>query len=362
MRKRYITLFIISVLLLVALQEFLRATNRAEAGANAGAQWIWSLPRGEHGAPTAVFAAKDFTLDFKPVRAEVEIAGDEEYQLLINGRGVAAGRYREQLDAYPVGRILRQGGNRIVVELRSARGVGGLLLRLHVDGANGERTTIVSDGSWRTMRRYVQGFSRPTSRSWGEPVRVWGTPPTGRWNAIGNVRRALTLRRLQGGKERRPQPSRRAMPLGRRWLTTGEYGGEPLGKWVTFDFGREKVGFVNLKFAAQYSENGLLFYGLHRPKDGIETPDEAIIRTPGRGHWTSSAPARFRYVTVVGAPQVTHAEVLEVVPQLAHDLMGRRQVEPLFGVDRRLTLVSPLEHEIRRKLQGVPGLAGREEG
>jgi len=101
---------------------------------------------------------------------------------------------------------------------------------------------------------------------------------------------------------------------------------------------------------------------LRKPKDGIENPDEVIMRPLGREHWTSAAPGRFRYLTVVGVSQVTRAEVVPVVPELADELAAREPIEPLFGVDRRLSLVSPVEHEIRRKLEGVPGLAGRKEG
>ena len=212
------------------------------------------------------------------------------------------------------------------------------------------------------MRPFVKGFSRPTSAKWGEPVRVWGTPPTGRWEASGYVHRALTLRRLQGGRELRPEPATRLQFLGEKWQPLEQFGVEPLGPWVTFDFGRERTGFVNLNFADTKASNGFLFYGIHRPRQGLENPDEVIMRIAGRSHWTSAAPAHFRFVTVVGAPQVTRAEVVPVAPQLADELVAREPVDPLFGVDRSLTLVSPVENEIRRKLEGIPGLAGRKEG
>jgi len=362
MSRRYVLAFLLAVVALVAAREFLVAKERAEASANAGAEWIWSPPRGRPGMPVVMFAAKDFELDFKPVRAELEIAGDEEYHLMVNGRGVAAGRYRSRLDAYPVGNILRLGANRLLVELRSARGVGGLLVRLHVSGAEGRSTTIVSDGSWRVMRRYVQGVSRPTSATWGEPVRVWGAPPTGRWPASTKVHRALTLRRLQGGRARRPMPAWRNQQPGHRWLPAEEFGTEPLGPWVTFDFGRPRTGFVNLNFADNQASNSFLFYGLRRPKEGLDNPDEVVIRSGGRAHWTSAAPAKFRFITVVGAPQVTRAEVVPVVEALASELVARQPVEPLFGVDRSLTLMSPVEYEIRRKLESIPSLARRKEG
>ena len=135
-----------------------------------------------------------------------------------------------------------------------------------------------------------------------------------------------------------------------------------MGRWVTFDFGRVRTGFVNLNFADRMPSNGFLYYGQHRPKEGIEDPDEVIMRIAGRSHWTSAAPAHFRFITVVGATDVIRAEVVPVVPSLADELVAREPIDPLFGVDRSLTLVSPLENEVRGKLEGIPGLARRKEG
>jgi hypothetical protein len=51
-----------------------------------------------------------------------------------------------------------------------------------------------------------------------------------------------------------------------------------------------------------------------------------------------------------------------VLPHLVGDLMERPVVRPLFSIERELTLVSPVENEVRGKLEGVAGLAGRKEG
>ena len=76
----------------------------------------------------------------------------------------------------------------------------------------------------------------------------------------------------------------------------------------------------------------------------------------------SAAPAKFRFVSVVGAPSVTGGEVVPVVPGLVGDLAARAAATPLLGINRQLSLVSPVEHEVRSKLEGIPSLAGRKEG
>jgi hypothetical protein len=362
MKRRDLLVLILAAIALWAAQELVRARAQARASNRASAAWIWRTLPGRRGAPTVVFAAKDFKLGFEPIQAQLEIAADEEYHLMLNGHGVAAGRYQERLDSYPVGDALRRGGNRIVVELRSARGAGGLFLRLHVTGGRGESATIVSDGSWRIMHQWVAGVSLPTSQSWGEPVQVWGTPPSGRWLATSKIQPTLTTRRLQGGKRLKPLRAVRSQRLGERWQPAEPFAAEPLGPWVTFDFGRELAGYVNLRFADTERSDGFVFYGLRRPRAGLENPDEVIIRARGRNYWTSAAPASFRFVTVVGLPDVTAGEVVPIVPELIGDLAQRPPVTPLFGIDRELTLVSPVEDEVRGKLEGVTGLAGREEG
>jgi hypothetical protein len=359
-RRNLVWILAVAVVL-VAARQAVRWMRHVDSGPAADADWIWAQQRGEPGTPMVFFAIKDFDLAFEPRQAELRVLADEEYQLAINDRGVCAGRYQlgAPLDAYPVGLSLHRGTNRLAVELRSARGAGGMLLRLEIAGSNGERAAVVSDGSWRIVRRFDEALFAHGDPAAAEAPVVWGQP-AGRWGAPGAAP-ALTLRRLRGGL-RGVDPAERLRRLGGHWEPAPPHGGDPLGRWVTFDFGHEGAGFLNLLFADTAGGRAFVFYGVRQPKDGLEDYDEVVLRAPGRDHWTTSAPARFRYVTVVAEPAVSGAELVPVDPRLAAPLFERAPEPDLFGIERRRELVTPVEDEVRRKLEGVPGLAGRKEG
>src|SRR6476659_5880738 len=121
------------------------------------AEWIWT-PLNRHATlPVAFLAVRDFDLDEPPAAARLLAAGDEEYVLYLNGKLVGAGAHAPgvpgaPLDVYEVGPLLRPGGNRLVAELRSARGAGGFLARLE-ESASG-RTIVASDRRWRRHDRH----------------------------------------------------------------------------------------------------------------------------------------------------------------------------------------------------------------
>lgn len=360
--RRALLLLLAAALLIVAARQALRWMAHVGTGPAAHADWIWAEQRGAAGTPVVFFAVKDFELDFEPREAEVRILADEEYQLTINGRGLGAGRYRSgaPLDVYPVGRGLHRGSNRLVVELRSARGAGGLLLRLEAAGPDGQSASVVSDRAWRIVRRYdaelLAGGVEGTDE---EPV-VWGQP-AGRWGAPAAAP-ALTLRRLQGDQRRDIVHAARMRRPGGRWEPAPHHSTEALGAWVSFDFGGEQTGFLNLRFGGQSGGSAFAYYALRQPHGGLEGYDEVILRAPGRDHWTASAPARFRYVTIVAAPEVSAAELVPVDPRLAAPRLERDGEPILFGIESRTALVTPVEDEVRRQLEGVARLAGREEG
>jgi hypothetical protein len=363
-RRRILWLLPLTVLVLIGAGQTVRWVRHTATGPTAGAQWIWAHPRGEPGTPMAFFAVKDFELSFRPREAELRLLADEEYHVTLNGWGLATGRYRdgEGVDAYPVGKALKRGRNRIFVELRSGRGAGGMLLRLDVSGAGGQSATVSSDESWRILRRFDPEATQPGHSQYSEDPVVWGEQPAGRWGQRREATRALTLLRLQGKQGGRPVAARRIRLQAHRWLEVEPLAREALGPWVSFDFASERVGFLSLHFADAETSTGYVYYGLRRPPQGLGEPEDIIIRAFGRERWTSSAPARFRFVTIVGAPAVAAAEVLPVDPSLAADRMGGRPQGGLFGVETPPILVSPVEDEVRRKLEGVAGFTGREKG
>ncbi|MDH3404753.1 MAG: hypothetical protein OES32_14180 [Acidobacteriota bacterium] len=362
-RWRSLLLVAATALVLIAARQVLRRAGSPAAAAAPGAEWIWAETRGEAGAPAAFFAVKDFALDFPVTHAELRIVADEEFRATLNGRDFGAGSYPESgaLAAYSVGDVLGR-RNRLLVELRSARGAGGLLAWLDVSGRGGRRQTVVSDGTWRVVRRFDESLPRPGSRFRGEPPRVWGPQPTGRWGRPTAVVDTLSLRGLQNGAWRPAVPAVRLGRHGAPWRVARPRATRPLGPWVRFDFGRERTGYLTLRFADRDSGRGFVYYELRRPPDGLAGYGDVVLRIAGRDHWTASRPAKFRFVTVAGMPAVTRVEVIPVNPDKVAGLLAREPLPSLLGIERRGTLVSPVEDEIRGQLEGVPGLARRKEG
>ena len=67
---------------------------------------------------------------------------------------------------------LRSGENRIVLEVESATGAGGILFAL--DAGDREKV-LVSDATWRVAA------SEEEARAGGRPAIVWGKPPMHPW-------------------------------------------------------------------------------------------------------------------------------------------------------------------------------------
>jgi len=127
----------------------------------APARWIW-FPSGRTLPNTFMLFRRSFELAFQPVRASGWLAADSRYLLTVNGRRVQWGPpptdpRRTEADPVDLARYLRPGRNVIGVQvLFYGHGEGtwvtgkpGLLARLTMEGAGGERLELITDGSWR---------------------------------------------------------------------------------------------------------------------------------------------------------------------------------------------------------------------
>ena len=156
------------------------------------AQWVWAQTRVSSGVPVAFFATRDFDLPANRYFTRIKIAGDPQYTLYFNGREVGGRRQGAEvaLDVYDVSSTARTGRNRIVVAMRSANGVGGLIVS--VDIAAEYQNMLITDRDWRIVRRWRDDlpFRDPPRTWWSSPMTL-GAPPAGRWNFLS--RRAGTF-------------------------------------------------------------------------------------------------------------------------------------------------------------------------
>ena len=311
------------------------------------AAWIWAALPLSYTEPVAFWAVRDFALDEVPAAAELSILGDDEYVAYLNGRRVGSNRYvpGAPVDRYRVEELLVPGGNRLAVELRSARGAGGLLARLDLGRGEG---AIESDESWRIVRRHHPGLVRgwqplgePAAGGAEEPY-LWGRPPVGRWGRPREVRERPLAAAVAEPCAPRPAVARSAAP----------------GFRQVFDWGEEVFGYLTLRLDPALAGEppvGLLLTGAE-PRRPLEDPELAapVVPLPLLPVWTDVLPRRFRYASITGLPTLVAAEVLPVDPGAAALLPdpGSAPPTPLLGLDAPLHL-TPAERAVRRRIDGV---------
>ncbi len=150
------------------------------------AQWIWPQNRLAEGKPVAFFATRNFDLPPNRSFTRIKMLGDPEYTLYFNGV-VVGGRHvaddNEALDTYDVSSLARDKQNRIVVAVRSANGVGGLIASIDLTQEFGN--FIVTGGDWHIVRGWRDDLLlRDPPASQITSPRLLGRPPARRWNYL----------------------------------------------------------------------------------------------------------------------------------------------------------------------------------
>ena len=164
----------------------------------------------------------------------------------------------------------------------------------------------------------------------------------------------------------------RRLGVGEFWQETSEWlpsrrlrpSSPSLGREVTFDWGREVTGYLGLFFGTRKWPKALLYYGCETPGPQA-SPDDRALGARGRLLWTAATPRRFRCVTVLAPEGVRGAFVVEVDETRAGTLLAAGETGPpegVFGLVEPPPLVTPVEHEIRRELEGLTGLVGGQPG
>ncbi|MDA8016570.1 MAG: hypothetical protein MPN21_03895 [Thermoanaerobaculia bacterium] len=319
------TFFLVLLLLVlgaVALERNLRPWRAYYSEPGVGAQWIWAPDTADSGVPTTFWLVRDMDWPSSTALAgRLAIAAAEGYELWLNGQRVgsrqtAIGGARIESDLYDVTGFLEAGVNRIVVEVRSSRGAGGLLASLR--DAEGQ-PLLVTDGSWRVVRRFdralLQGRTPSLQIDDSEPPAeapvVWGHPPTGRWR-VGTTQNPRKLPDLRPTAPTRFLPMRLRYPSpGSQWHPVKPQNRYPSVKSQRLvDFGEEITAFLALDFhrtpdAKRDGAPMLLFLSRDRlPRPGLQDlrPDVVAVPMPGAPGWRDLHPRRFRYVAVIGAP------------------------------------------------------------
>jgi hypothetical protein len=309
-RSRTLTLIVVILALALAvLAERARWFGRLRAAAAPEVVWIWSGPPTRAARPESFYAVGEVELERVPAEATLVVLADPEYLLTINGRWIGSGRYAAggALDRYRVAPALVAGRNRILLELRSAAGAGGVALRLE-DGSG--RLLFASGPDWQIHRSARSAGILGEVAAAGAPAHVLGASPLGRWGIppAGEVR---ALPRRGGAAPRLPVAFRHSGED--EWRRTGQRPGRALAAaaHLQLDFGREIAGYLTIAARDLAADDRALLRFTSEPPAGIDwVPDQVLLPIADAGVWRDSEPRRFRYVEIVGLEARVRVEVL----------------------------------------------------
>lgn len=312
-------LFALLALLAGAAESGLAVLRSRSSEPSLGARWIWAERAARAGMPITLYAARDFELDEGTKHAWLSIAADEHYVLWVNGQAIGSGSWQKGgsgpglqkgepvADLYELSDWLETGNNRLVVELRSTSGAGGLLATLRL-GEQG-KATLVSDESWRIFRRadprLLHGFAHLHELG-GEAPKVWPWPPTGRWQI-----RSLEPRPVLTPTATLTRGARCARRLGfpaadAPWadLKVDLACSLPLlSVQSLWDFGEEVEGMLEIGLDPTSEPEPALLYFLDQDPGGELSrlePSVVVPGAPGAWIWRDTAVRRFRYLAIVG--------------------------------------------------------------
>lgn len=161
-----------------------------------GAKWIWftadpNVPLNAFPGDSCYCRAPLVLPETTPVKfAEVIITADNLYTLYLNGR--VAGASEDNPDAwnrprrFEITSRLMPGRNMVAIEgVNTAPGPAGLVVKLVVETADGQRFVLVSDASWRCSADPLPNWQQSVfdDGSW-QPARVVGNFGAAPWGLI----------------------------------------------------------------------------------------------------------------------------------------------------------------------------------
>jgi hypothetical protein len=278
------------------------------------AEWIWDRHRVASGDPIAFFATRDFRLPAGRPYTRIKILGDPEYTLYLNGVEVGGKRVAEsrRLDVYDVSAIARTGKNRIVVAIRSANGVGGLILALDLSPES--ENILVTDRHWQIFRHWSPLLLvRDLYELHPHAPMSLGRPPMRRWNYLTKSPAPLFTPPEAEVPARQTTSLVTALPefrtlagvvvVGRRAVHATAYDFGPSRGYgrISLSHGVSDTSqVISVRYANDPSELGL-----------VEGSVEDVVFAPGEQSVTDPEKRSFRYIIIYGCCDVAHASFLK---------------------------------------------------
>lgn len=165
---------------------------RAQSASLPQAHWIWGDPSNAAPAPKSGddskeewLLARTLELPAAPTRALLAVTADNHFRLSVNGTVAGRGDDWARLARLDLTNVLRAGKNDFLARVTNDGGPAGFLFALEVTCADGSRTTLVSDGSWRARPYLAATASEPLAADApaARLVARYGASPWGELNA-----------------------------------------------------------------------------------------------------------------------------------------------------------------------------------
>ena len=273
------------------------------------------------------FALSEAQLEQGRQRARLVLLGDPDVLVHWNGVLVHSTHYRVggAADVLDVSLLLRA-NNRVVFEVRSDHGAGGVMAALWLDDWSGdaasdlaaENPVWVTDADWRASRHIdpwlLEGWlplDAPRVARHLRPVRVWPALDLGRWQPL-RVADEVVRPTWPSARQARYLPERVA-PFEPASFEPGSTPPWPPG-WV-LDFGDTVEGCLSLSGGflrarrAHFAESPSTFAELHGPVEfaalnglGPGHRESWVLPLPGAERWVDAVPRSFRAVLLEGHP------------------------------------------------------------
>lgn len=110
------------------------------------AQWIWLGGRNQ---AQHVGFRKTFESPGEIKEARLAATCDDGFTLYLNGEAVLSGTSWQRLETADITNKLKPGANLFAVDAKDTGGAAGFLLRLDITDQSGQRSSVVSDASWK---------------------------------------------------------------------------------------------------------------------------------------------------------------------------------------------------------------------
>ena len=138
--------------------------------------WIWA-PETADKQTCRLWRSFEISKEATVARANLWIAVDNGYRLLLDGRELGTGSDWRSITEYDIGLLLAPGWHVLAVEAFNDNREAGFLFGLKIEMTNGQMIRIPSDASWRIVPTAERGWERQREapEHWAKAVVVLQT-------------------------------------------------------------------------------------------------------------------------------------------------------------------------------------------